>query len=343
MTNFTVKDPYIEVTSMCNLRCIHCYNSSGVVKPDEIGLDEIITLIQELREMNVKQVSISGGEALLRKDIHKILKGCRENGLSTMLVTNGMLIDELTAQHLVGLVDKIQISIEGSEEIHDVIRGNGTYKKILLGLNCLREVNLCNKTKIKMTISSLNVKDVENVINFALTQKLQGVSFSFLRNEGRARSNDIIPLQAYELIKVNEKIRYFKNKYTSLEIGDLGLDGGNCDLLLDNPIFIPRIASNGDVFLCQGFVNNETSVGNIRMGGLKKALQSDKTCIQLVKLKERQRTLSSCIYCPWKGPICKGGCAANALSNNGTIMSTDNICNIRTYYWSKKLIKNKKR
>lgn len=40
---------YIEITSACNLRCLHCYNDSGILK-NQISYDRFKELVDEFSD-----------------------------------------------------------------------------------------------------------------------------------------------------------------------------------------------------------------------------------------------------------------------------------------------------
>jgi sulfatase maturation enzyme AslB (radical SAM superfamily) len=73
--------PYLEailwdITSLCNLECAHCYVSEyyNEARGSDLSTDEVYAVIDEMESMNVRDVSLTGGEPFMRKDIQKIIK-----------------------------------------------------------------------------------------------------------------------------------------------------------------------------------------------------------------------------------------------------------------------------
>ena len=62
----------IEMTHRCNLQCIHCCIDANS-RTDEMSTDEIYRSIRKIAKWNPDNVSISGGEPLVRRDIKEIL------------------------------------------------------------------------------------------------------------------------------------------------------------------------------------------------------------------------------------------------------------------------------
>lgn len=96
---FDLKGFYLEITSKCNLRCLHCYNESGILK-NEISFELFKRLIDEFDEK--PDITFSGGEPLLHPDIWKMLEYAQDKiNNDSVLITNATLItDEIASSHI---------------------------------------------------------------------------------------------------------------------------------------------------------------------------------------------------------------------------------------------------
>ena len=76
----------IELLSICNFRCLHCY----IPKHDHVGMPyaKIIDLFNQLREMGTLSLVLTGGEIFLRPDIMDIIRSARKMGFSVSLLSN---------------------------------------------------------------------------------------------------------------------------------------------------------------------------------------------------------------------------------------------------------------
>ena len=110
------KEISIEITNKCNLNCKHCCIDANS-RTDEMSTDEIYRSIRKIAKWNPDNVSISGGEPLVRRDIKEILIYLRKvyNGKIT-LSTNGLLIDKENIETLKKCVDYFEISLDGVDE-----------------------------------------------------------------------------------------------------------------------------------------------------------------------------------------------------------------------------------
>lgn len=131
----------------CNLHCEFCYvgdllNIEGQWR-EELTLDALRRAFPEKAGL---QISLTGGEIFVRKDIIDALELFRERGyVCGYLTTNGTAItderaDALASLALKGFVKHISVSIDGPPAVHDDARGaTGTFERTARGLRRLQE------------------------------------------------------------------------------------------------------------------------------------------------------------------------------------------------------------
>ena len=66
----------MDITYRCNERCVHCYLDHD--DHGEMSFDEIRRVMSEMAEAGVFQLTISGGEPLLRNDFFPIVRHARD-------------------------------------------------------------------------------------------------------------------------------------------------------------------------------------------------------------------------------------------------------------------------
>ena len=156
----------IRVTKACNLRCAHCSVAGGEAAHDELGTSEIKQVLEQLADMRVPYVTFTGGEPLLRRDVVKLIAFASSLGLRPNLDTNGMLISSAKAERLKEAgIDLVQVSIDGSQETHEKIRGQGSYAAALRGAREVVKAKI--PLHINFTLSRLNINDLEAVVETA--------------------------------------------------------------------------------------------------------------------------------------------------------------------------------
>jgi MoaA/NifB/PqqE/SkfB family radical SAM enzyme len=151
-----------EATMRCNLRCEFCYvgdllNLEGEWR-QELPVDALRRAFPDDASL---QVSLTGGEIFMRKDIMEVLALFRSKGYSCgYLTTNGTIIDDARAAALAelaaaGFLKHISVSIDGPGELHDAARGvKGTFERTAAGLRRLQEAARRTGSPLRVSINT---------------------------------------------------------------------------------------------------------------------------------------------------------------------------------------------
>ena len=333
----------LEITKKCNLNCIHCYLSAGKANKNELNLDEIKHLLKATKDLGAKSIALGGGEPLLRDDCFEIIEYASSLNLLISLGTNGTLIDGERASFLSKFPIKIQISIDGANsETHDKIRGLGSYKSTIRGIEFLLKKNMGKDIVIAFVPMKINVHELPDIIDFALEHEIPVIQFPPLSPSGRARKN-------WDELKLsNEEMLWFW-EFVSKRAEELK---GKMDLLAD--CFSINIANSavpyrcsigtqlridpmGNVFPCQCFhFGTEYLLGNIRELSLEEIVHGSQLKEIIKACFQRPLKIEECRKCPWRN-FCGAGCMGIAYETSGTILQSIS-CEVRNK-WIDKLFK----
>jgi radical SAM protein with 4Fe4S-binding SPASM domain len=114
---------FFEITEACNLKCLHCEADAGSRDPAELSTDEALDAARQLAEAGCRQVNLTGGEPLVRRDWPVIARGFADLGVEVTLATNGTLVDAGAIDRMLECgVRNAAISIDGDKESHDALR-----------------------------------------------------------------------------------------------------------------------------------------------------------------------------------------------------------------------------
>jgi len=164
------KNISVSITSHCNLACSFCNHfSTSRECQNELTGDQWITLFERLSQVGAKQLIIEGGEPLIRNDLKTIINSIVNSGMTYGILTNGTLLTKEIASFFksTGNCNFIQVSLDGSKsEIHDVFRGNGSFKRTMEGIEILKNANI--NIEIATLLNRYNVKDIENIVQLVL-------------------------------------------------------------------------------------------------------------------------------------------------------------------------------
>ena len=151
-----------EATMRCNLHCEFCYvgdllNIEGEWR-QELSLE---ALSKAFPEQTGFQISLTGGEIFMRKDIMSVLDLFHSKGYACgYLTTNGTIITDERADALADLAAKgflkhISVSVDGPKELHDVARGlKGTFERTTAGLKRLQEAARRKGAPLRVSINT---------------------------------------------------------------------------------------------------------------------------------------------------------------------------------------------
>lgn len=162
----------LDITGECNLHCRHCCVSAGdQIKGEDLSTERLKSIIDRIIEFNPKGLSISGGEPLVRSDFTEIITYIHERYSGKMeLMTNGTLITQKMAKFIGEMFDSVSVSIDGvDEESCSIIRGKGTFKACMDGLNLLQKETQC-KLSLSMVVCRENEEYVRDF--YSMCKKL---------------------------------------------------------------------------------------------------------------------------------------------------------------------------
>ena len=164
----------IDITSSCNLRCVHCYIRDTDCG-QELSFKEICEIFDQIADAGCLWLCITGGEPLIRPDFRDIYSYAKRKGFLITLFTNGTLLTPSLADFL---ADEppfvIDISLYGvTEGTYEKVTGvRGSYRHCMNGIELALERRL--PLKLKTIIMTLNANEFHDMRRYA---KNLGVPF----------------------------------------------------------------------------------------------------------------------------------------------------------------------
>jgi len=287
---FNINKPLFIVlvtNNLCDFKCTYCYGDYGNRKGiQDFTTKELLKIIDELKAMGTRILTLHGGESLLRKDFGEILNYAKLKGFYVSLNSNGTLvpkrIDELKC------LDNLCISLDGREESNDKNRGKGSFKKALTALETAKENNI--PIVVSATLTKDNVKDMDYLAKLGKEKGFR-IQYSILYNDSKL-SNDLI-MSNNEMREITRKIYDLKKQGYPIYYADNVLKSAlqwpdSCDTrfftkkdsdFTKNLKLVPcyhgqlkyQIDADGRVVVC--WAHNYQNAPNIRTLGLKKAFK----------------------------------------------------------------------
>jgi len=332
--------PVWEMTSACNLHCIHCHTSGGKPAAGELTTREAKRLLDELAGVReFRMMAFTGGEPLVREDLFELLAYAQALGFTNTMATNATLIDDEVARRLrrYGLVIAA-VSLDGYDAAtHDYVRGQpGSFAAAIAGMRALTRAGIL--LHINITAMEYNLDQLEPLM--ALVDELgTGILLMYqLVPVGRGRR---IGQAALDLGANERLIRFMAEaqrttraimepvagpQYWPFLLQRAGIRGG-VRLWLAEQVFhgcsagrgFVYVKPNGEVWPCP-FV--ELSCGNVRQAPFAEIWRGAPI---LANLRRRETLLEGrCGECAYRR-LC-GGCRGRAWATTGNYLAEDPSC-----------------
>ena len=329
-----------EVTMGCNMRCGHCGSSCEERLPDELETHEALSLIDQIADLGLKWITISGGEPLLRDDLPQLVQKFVSRSVAVNIITNGWLIDSETAEKLKASgVSTVAISIDGTEEVHDSIRKKGSFARIREAVAHLKHAGVT--IGAVTTISNKNIDLLPELRRMFIDMGVSSwqVQPGLPMGNFKERPDWVIdPEQVPGIIDfcyetaMEGKIRIFPadclGYYTEKEMivrqksgigGAVSMwDGCNAGVRSFG------ILHNGDILGCTSIREKSFVEGNIREQPLSDIWLNPESFDWRRKMSKAQLS-GDCAICIY-GSKCLGGCPNTRLTMNDDMYSENHYC-----------------
>ena len=222
-----------HLTTKCQNNCKHCYMYDPQTyyreKERTLTLRQKIEILNQLDEFGrkygfaFKHFSLIGGDPLLADDVFDFIKVLRKRSKIVSLVGNPETLTDENCKKLKRYgIRYFNLSLDGMEKTHDLIRGQGSFKRTIDGIKQLDKYGIHSTTMI--TLSSLNVADFFDVLDYVFYKtKSKGIVFDFCVNIGNAKEikSTITPETALDIAnRYLDKKKNYKNKRPDFNFGE---------------------------------------------------------------------------------------------------------------------------
>lgn len=325
-------------TFICNLKCTYCFEKDLAKKSDKYmdksRLESAFEIIKKFIKDNkeISSIELFGGEPLLprtKKIVEEIFKFASEHNIRISVITNGVMakdyIDILNP--VKSLIDMLQITLDGPQEIHDKRRrfpsGKGSFNDISESIDALlkNEIN----TNIRVNLDMENIAYLPDLYELTKNNNwLQHPYFKIQLSRVTDHSSpectypiekDFIVLQKLvEIYNENPHLEEVFNFYMFKPLRHLldilnGAENAapryfNCESnLIELYIFCP----DGYIYTCpESIGNTDTAIGayfpEFKFFEDKTRMWTDRSIMILEECKE-------CKF----APICGGGCPYSSI------------------------------
>ncbi len=333
----------ISITGKCNLHCEYCFYAHEMHDRPDLPKEDWFTFFDELGILAVRNLTLSGGEVFVRKELWELIDYLIENRMRYSILSNGTLITEKTLQEFEKgkrrlRLNSIQVSIDGScPEVHDKSRGPGAFARSIRGLRLLKEANYPVTSRV--TINRNNVDDLDNIARLLLEDvglHSFGTNDAMPMGAGCDNQSTIVltPKQQLQAIITMHRLEQKYNGRINASAGPLAKWKSYGDMerarktgektkrwhmgyLTACGCMYNKLAVHHDGVIAPCNMLSELEMGKINRDSIKTIWQIHPT---LQALKDRRKIpmqeVPGCEDCEW-APYCNGSCPGLAYTMTG--------------------------
>lgn len=164
-----------NITAKCNQNCKYCHRFLNV---NDLDYENNERILKNLIHEGIKEITWTGGEALLYPNVVPLMKLAKENGIKNKLITNGLLLAQSNhKEEICDNLDYLVLSIDSIDNQTNLELGRGInhYKNIKEVLDYVKDKDL--KLNINTVVSKENINQLDDLGNFLNNYKINTWKF----------------------------------------------------------------------------------------------------------------------------------------------------------------------
>lgn len=270
---------FIEMTNLCNERCLHCGSRCGEAPPEGMLTGEEIKafLKKTAEQFDIREIQlcVTGGEPLLREDFFDIMDYACSLGYNWGMTSNGTLIDKEKALLLkkAGL-RTVSISLDGLRDTNDWFRQTkGGFDRAVEGIKNLAQYSDLRHLQVTTVVHKRNIGELPELYEFLKTLGLRSWRVINIEPIGRAKDNKDLALDPEDYKTMFAFIReHYNDSELPVTYGCSHYLGAEMErevrkwyFLCNAGVYTASVMWNGDITACLDIERRPELVqGNIR-------------------------------------------------------------------------------
>lgn len=328
MTNrYKLRSAVWEITLSCCFSCVYCGSCGGKARENELSTLECLGVVEQLKALGCRRVSLIGGEVFMRGDWETIVRALTGAGIKVCIITNGFTMTERIINALKDAsVESVAVSVDGPEDVHDAFRQKGSYERAFRAIKVLTDAGIPVSV-----ISALRADNFKRLPEFYETLKdcpIFAWQLQACSPMGNAKKNALdvrfdagyvisfvagIVKDAPFSVGCADNIGYFTQDETLIR-GRHGACFGGCGAGIDSI----GIDSVGNVRGCESMYDERFNEGNLRQRTLED-IWNDENAFSYNRGFDPSMLTGKCAGCNM-GQYCAGGCRSyNFFTNDGKL------------------------
>lgn len=126
----------MSLTERCNLRCFYCMPQDGIPRRDKshfMKSEEVFRIAEIFTQLGVNKIRLTGGEPLIRKCSHEIIRALGNLNVELAISTNGILVDQFIDTFKEAGIQSVNVSLDSLKQERQTAISIGNYFDRILG------------------------------------------------------------------------------------------------------------------------------------------------------------------------------------------------------------------
>ena len=256
----------IEVTDRCNLKCRHCYGNYKKTNINNMSLEQIKKLLQDLKNIGVRIIELTGGEVTTHPNIEEIIEYALAMDFeSVTILSNGVSMSKKLLNILKKNKEKICIQID----LHSL---NEKYMTWFTGRSNIidsikKNISVIAESDIRMRVITIitkhNMQEIEEIADYVHEVGARQYAASLVIPMGRAMGESDLLLDEADLKMLDKVMTRINKKYEGFLsiIRDGAQRSINCGCLTSNVVISPI----GNIKICamNSLKDINCNIGNV--------------------------------------------------------------------------------
>ncbi|WP_136795697.1 MULTISPECIES: radical SAM/SPASM domain-containing protein [Desulfosediminicola] len=311
----------LELSRVCNLRCVYCYASSGEPLTNELSLAEIYDIIDQAKGLGAKKIIVlGGGEPMLYPHLREVIDYILAGDMVVELFTNGINLTEEFAtwlyQRQVGVVLKMN---SREEAVQDSLAGRkGAYTTIVKAMSALRYAGYPDEHSslgVETIICKQNYDELPELWRWA---RRRGITpyVETLTNQGRATEGEQLEVEPEKVKAMFEELaRIDREEFECGWTPHPPLVASHCA----RHEYSCTVTTTGEIQPCPGV---SVSAGSTRQQSLAEIIRQSRVMQDMRNI--RSHIKGACASCEMSDDCY--GCRGHAYQVTGDYFAEDPLC-----------------
>ena len=184
----------VELTYTCNLRCQHCYISSGPENTEQMELGKIIKLFDIFEGWGIRSIELTGGEPMSHPNFAEILQIASNRFDLIGVVTNGTLFNDSILQIMAAKPENFMVQIDLDGVIPDYVDwfrgGSNVYSRELESIRQVVHHKIL--IRVSMTVTPDNLDQVKQTAELVKNLGVTSFGASPIIPQGRGGDKSLL-------------------------------------------------------------------------------------------------------------------------------------------------------